>query len=76
MKHPNIDFTADGKEEIYQHGSTSKARGTIILNNTNDIKDYTDINELGDIKMLEKLGSNYEIITSEELVERFYNGGF
>ena len=76
MKHPNIALTTDGNAKPYQHGGTSKARATIILNNTNDIKNYTDISKLSDIQELEKIGSNYEIITSEEFVERFYNGGF
>ena len=76
MKHPNIALTTDGNAKPYQHGGTSKARATITLNNTNDIKNYTDISKLSDIQELEKIGSNYEIITSEEFVERFYNGGF
>ena len=77
LKHPNVAFTTDGKGKPYIHGGTEKAKATIALNDE-DIQDsnYIDVEKLKDIQELEKIGSDYELITSEEYIEKFFNGGF
>lgn len=77
LKHPNVVFTTDGKGKPYIHGETDKAKATIALNDEN-IQDnnYIDVEKLKDIQELEKIGSDYELITSEEYIEKFFNGGF
>ena len=80
LKHPNVNYTTDGKGKPYVHGSPDKSKATIILdyrktqNKNSDID--VDIEKEEKMKELEKIGSEYEIITSEEYVERFFNGGF
>lgn len=76
LKHPNVAYTTDGKEKPYEHGRTDRAKATIALNNDilNNIK-YVDVENLKDIQELEKIGSEFEIITSEEYFEKYIIGG-
>ncbi len=77
LKHPNVVFTTDGKGKPYIHGGTDKAKATIALNDENiQENNYIDVEKLKDIQELEKIGSDYELITSEEYIDKFFNGGF
>lgn len=75
LKHPNVAFTTDGKGNPYIHGGTEEAKATISLNDEN-ISNCVEVQNLKDIQELEKIGGDYELITSEEYVEKFLNGGF
>lgn len=76
LKHPNVRYTTDGKGKPYKHGRTEKARATIAFNNDNlnDSK-YVNVDKLKDIQEIEKIGSEFEIITSEEYFEIYIVGG-
>lgn len=77
LKHPNVALTTDGKGKTYIHGGTEKAKATIALNDKNiPDSNYIDVDKLKDIQELEKIGSDYELITSEEYIEKYLNGGF
>ena len=58
LKHPNVEFTTDGKEKPYQHGGTENAIASIIIDENIDNYDFTEIEEIAD---------QYELITSDEV---------
>jgi type IV secretion system protein VirD4 len=58
LKHPNVDYTPDGKGKIYVHGTANDSIGEVVLDtNLNNLK----VNEI------EKIRNNFEIISSEEM---------
>ena len=58
LKHPNINKTADGKAEEYEHGEVTEATGTISISYG---AEYEEVDEIAlDI-------GGYEIYTDEEL---------
>ena len=61
LKHPNVKFTADGKENPYFHGETNNAIATINI----DLNLYKyKFNEVEEIE-------NYELISSEYIDDYF-----
>ena len=76
LKHPNVEYSTDGKGKHYIHGGTEKARATIALNEELQNSKYVDIQELEELKEIERLGKNYEILTEEEVEEMILKGGF
>ena len=76
LKHPNVEYSTDGKGKPYIHGGTEKARATIALNEELQNSKYVDIQELEELKEIERLGKNYEILTEEEVEEMILKGGF
>ena len=61
LKHPNVRFTADGKENPYFHGETNNAIATINI----DLNLYKyKFNEVEEIE-------NYELISSEYIDDYF-----
>ena len=58
LKHPNVKYTIDGKENAYIHNSTSNEIATILFDD--NIVGYNDLT-------IEEIEDNYEIITSEEI---------
>ena len=60
LKHPNVEFTTDGSEEPYVHGSTNNAVASITFDYNQDGYDYETIEEietdfiLMDIEEIEK----------------------
>ena len=67
LKHPNVKYTADGNEKLYEHGIVDKATGTIApltLEEISKLKNTKDeMKELKDI--------TYELL-SEEDIENYY----
>ena len=76
LKHPNVEYSTDGKGKPYIHGGTEKARATIALNEELQNSKYVDIQELEELKEIERLGKNYVILTEEEVEEMILKGGF
>lgn len=60
LKHPNVDYTTDGKGKPYVHGKTDKATASIVLDEK--IEDY-NIETFEE----EKITGNYEILSDEEI---------
>ena len=58
LKHPNINKTADGKAEEYEHGEVTEATGTISISYGTE---YEEVDEI-----ILDIGG-YEIYTDEEL---------
>ena len=46
LKHPNVEFTTDGSEEPYVHGSTNNAVASITFDYSQDGYDYETIEEI------------------------------
>lgn len=58
LKHPNINKTADGKAEEYEHGEVTEATGTISISYGTEYEEVDEITlDIG----------GYEIYTDEEL---------
>ncbi len=62
LKHPNVEFTADGKEKPYKHGGTENAIASIIFDENVDNYDFTEI---------EEIANNFEVISSEDIDDYF-----
>ena len=61
LKHPNVDYTADGKEEVYVHGIATNVDASISFElATEEIKEATN-----------NVETSYELLTSEEIDEMF-----
>ena len=61
LKHPNVDYTADGKEEAYVHGIATNVDASISFElATEERKEATN-----------NVETTYELLTSEELDEMF-----
>lgn len=58
LKHPNVKYTTDGKENAYIHNGTSNEVATILFDD--NIVGYNDLT-------IEEIEDKYEIITSEEI---------
>ena len=76
LKHPNVQYTTDGKGKSYIHGGTEQSTATITL--SEEIKDdkFVDIQDLIDIDEIKKISENCEVLTEEEIEERIFKGGF
>ena len=76
LKHPNVQYTTDGKGKPYIHGGTEQSTATIFL--SEEVKDdkYVDIQEITDIEEIKKISENYELLTEEEIEEIIFKGGF
>ena len=58
LKHPNIEYTTDGKAKPYNHGKTNNAIATITVDY--DIENYK-------YNSIEEIEQDYEIISSEDM---------
>jgi type IV secretion system protein VirD4 len=65
LKHPNVALTTDGKAKPYLHGGTENAIASIILEDSIDNYDFTNIEEIANVS------EEYEIISSEDIDEYF-----
>jgi type IV secretion system protein VirD4 len=63
LKHPNVALTTDGKAKPYLHGGTENAIASIILEDSIDNYDFTNIEEIANVS------EEYEIISSEDIDE-------
>lgn len=64
MKHPNINYTADGnKKLIYEHGKVDRATGTLSKLVDIETKDIPEMKEVKDKKY---------VLLSEEDIENYY----
>lgn len=62
LKHPNLEYTADGKAKAYEHGKINNAIATIEVDYNIDNYNFTDI---------EEIAKDYEIISSEDIESYF-----
>ena len=60
LKHPNVQFTADGKGGIYDHGKTDNSIATVVVDY--DLSKYK-------IKEINNLVNDYEIIYCDDIDE-------
>lgn len=72
LRHPNVQYTTDGKAKPYIHGRTDRAKASIIINE--DMYE-TKFNDIRDIEGIEKMIEDYEILTEEEIEQLFIEGG-
>ncbi len=68
LKHPNVEFSGDGKAKPYIHGEVTESIASVNVDMTN-IKRLTKDVELN--KKEEKLLNNYDVISSEEIDNYF-----
>lgn len=59
LKHPNINYTVDGKGKPYIYGKTDKVTASIVIDE--NIKDYENRNNGEEVK------ENYKLLSEEEL---------
>ena len=64
LKHPNVLYTTDGQELVYNHGKTNYEVANVVLDTNIDNYKFDDI---------EDITENYVIISSEELEEYYEN---
>ena len=62
LKHPNLEYTTDGKAKAYEHGKINNAIATIEVDYNIDNYNFTDI---------EEMANDYEIISSEDIESYF-----
>ena len=60
LKHPNVKYTADGKEKVYEHGKVTNSNATIYLN----IDAGKDNVETVEVNL-----DDYVLLSSEEIEE-------
>lgn len=58
LKHPNVEYTTDGKGKAYEHGKVDKSIATITIDY--DIDNYNFVN-------IEEVEESYEVISSEDM---------
>ena len=61
LKHPNVDYTADGKEDAYVHGIATNVDASISFELATEERKETTNN----------VETSYELLTSEEIDEMF-----
>ena len=66
LKHPNVQYTTDGKAKAYIHGGTERSIATIAINE--DIEDVDKIYDIQEVESIENM-QNYELLTEEEVEE-------
>ena len=62
LKHPNLEYTTDGKAKAYEHGKINNSIATIEVDYNIDNYNFTDI---------EEIAKDYEIISSEDIKSYF-----
>ena len=62
LKHPNLEYTTDGKAKAYEHGKINNSIATIEVDYNFDNYNFTDI---------EEIAKDYEIISSEDIESYF-----
>lgn len=62
LKHPNLEYTTDGKAKAYEHGKINNSIATIEVDYNIDNYNFTDI---------EEIAKDYEIISSEDIESYF-----
>jgi type IV secretion system protein VirD4 len=62
LRHPNVEGTADGKEEQFQHGAVTDTVATLVFD--------PDINP-ADLPELETADTDYELLSEEDLENKF-----
>lgn len=62
LKHPNLEYTTDGKAKAYEHGKINNAIATIEVDYNIDNYNFADI---------EEIAKDYEIISSEDIESYF-----
>ncbi len=74
LKHPNAQYTTDGKAKAYIHGGTERSIATIAINE--DINNIDEIYDIQDIEEIKENMQNYELLTEEEVEELILKGEF
>ena len=67
LKHPNIAFTRDGKEEDYVHGGTENSVASIVVNE-NTVENFYDAQDIQELEITEDI-KEYQLLTGEEIDE-------
>ena len=70
MKHPNVEFTTDGKEKAYEHGGSKKSVATLSL----ELRNLSN-SEIDEVKsnIDDKKTDKNIILLSEEEIEDYLN---
>lgn len=63
LKHPNIKYTSDGGEKIYEYGKVDKAIGRIT---EIPLEELQEIKNIKDTEEIDK-EFNYELLSEEEI---------
>ena len=58
LKHPNVEYTTDGKGKAYEHGKVDKSIATVVIDY--DVDNYNFVN-------MEEVEESYEVISSEDM---------
>ena len=68
LKHPNVQYTVDGKGKVYEYGKVDKNSG-IITELT-----FEEIQKMKDIKYTEEIDENidFEILSEEDIENYIY----
>ena len=68
LKHPNVQYTVDGKGKVYEYGKVDKNSG-IITELT-----FEEIQKIKDIKYTEEIDENidFEILSEEDIENYIY----
>ena len=64
LKHPNVTLTTDGNADCYKHGEDNHSVASILLN-----KEFLDTA----FTEIDVVGTNYELLSEEDLEEYFEN---
>ena len=67
LKHPNIAFTADGKEQDYIHGGTENSVASIVINE-NTVENFNEAQDIQELEITEDI-KKYQLLTGEEIDE-------
>ena len=74
LKHPNVQYTTDGKAKAYIHGGTERSIATIAIDE--DINNVDEIYDIQDIEEIKENMQNYELLTEEEVEALILKGEF
>ena len=74
LKHPNIAFTADGKEKDYIHGGTENSVASIVINE-NTVENFNEAQDIQELEITEDI-KKYQLLTGEEIDELIIKNEF
>lgn len=76
LKHPNVEYTTDGKAKPYIHGGTENSIASISINENIISDNVYDIRDIVGEKDIENLKGEYEILTEQDIERIIQKGGF
>jgi len=63
LKHPNIKFTVDGEGKVYEHGSTERAKASLLKLKDVSTEEIEDTKDIADLSI--------ELLSEEDVEEYF-----